>query len=395
MRADPMGAIIKSANTIILYGIFTMFERAPLQRVLTLLSLVSFAACGGDSGSSGSEGSKNNISTELISIFEDLTDQVVPNSLAKKSTQLVAGDPCKDIEGTDNFEIFIKCQPILLKEYLFLAQLFVEEGKIFTSDAKKHLDTLADGDEEEFKLSSEETLVAKKTDANNYSFLVKDVDGSLMWLSRQDKMIKLKVDAYEITTGEDNALTTTADEDGVFSATINYSDSANWTVEIDAHIACNSEDTGGPNIMRMVTTLSGGIWQGKAMTYHERNSDMSCNDTGSDEKSMNLFTEYVASDDYGKANVYMVARTVTETEDFSKYGVKNICSNFPAYCPSTPDLSALGLPVCLGSDQSINWSNTCSEFDSDVSEQAFDLSAAWIAPSKLYQSEAAQIPSEL
>lgn len=56
---------------------------------------------------------------------------MLPNILLDQSvfskTNLINGDPCADVTGADKMEAFLKCQPKLLKIYLALAEMYMEE----------------------------------------------------------------------------------------------------------------------------------------------------------------------------------------------------------------------------------------------------------------------------
>ncbi|MBF0297896.1 MAG: hypothetical protein HQK51_04210 [Oligoflexia bacterium] len=311
---------------------------------------------------------------------------------------------------------FMGCQPVLLRLYMNTTKSFMRLTRMILNKVGTEMGTVADGASATETLADSSTLTYSKTDANNFSVLLKDANATpAMYLSLANGVVTLKTSfQYLPTTIRDNMGSDAPTTNEKIQVTLTYTDSDNWTIDSRVvGMACEASDTGAPSTIIIKVTKTNGVWNGKAMMYHPRwvGSGITCDTTPSNTTAACIYSDFVANNTAAKSNVYLLARNETVVND--TYIINRWCTNYLASLYNNNSSSCNGLfvnnstglgsstdyvsPFCMDPSSGspvATWNSTCSGVDATISSAAFGSSSDWILPSDIY-SVNVTIPSTL
>ncbi|MBF0316037.1 MAG: hypothetical protein HQK52_21635 [Oligoflexia bacterium] len=382
-----------------------------------LLSLL-LASCGDDTAAPAAASTTSTSATETK--LSTVESSLVPSSLTYSSSFTDArGDVADpqveaDSAGPCTGYSYMGCQPVLLRMYMNMTKTFMRVTRLVLNKVGTEMGTVADGSSATETLSDSATLTYSKTDANNYSILLKDANGTpAMYLSLASGVVTLKTSLQYLPTSIRDSMGTDAPTTNEkIQVTLTYTDENNWNIDSRVvGMACETDDVAAPSTIIIKVAKSSGVWQGKAMMYHPRwiGSSNTCSTTPSDTTATCIYSDFVANNSAAKANVYMLARDVSTIS--STYIINKWCDNYAATLYGGNTSSCTGLfsnngtgsasdyvsPFCMDPNSGspvATWNSTCSSLSSTISAADFGASSDWIAPSSIYSVDIT-IPSSL
>ena len=373
----------------------------------SILALTLAAAVSGCQGTA--DPVDDNVGVGTLSAMAEqlilLNDELLPASLDVDSTAATAiqgglrsalesFNPC---EGYDPFS----CQPVLLRYYLAATRVLV--GSMFVTMLAEVVDRIVehetgftDGSTGSITVGNR-TISWSRVSASDYVILVKD-GGS--------PVFHVVVNGWNTTIQADLDLLQEGGPGGRMEIAFRFVDLATWNIE--ARILgqpCRPDDVRAPRNFRLVIRREGGLWKGKAITYHPFFADAApaCDSVETDETSMNLYTDFVGDHAAAKANIYFMRRDKEAPDDISEYGLDALCVNYPQILGGTACSGPGGQafpslypnPFCNPAATDIaRWGDSCQAISARVADGAFGPAADWILPSDFYR-QAITLPGSL
>ena len=297
-------------------------------------------------------------------------------------------DPC---DGTDSL---FGCQPRLVKLYISTAKSFFDGTVLMMDSLSKTLGQLADGQSGTVTVDGTNTLHFSKTSSEVWNMLLESSDGTFLDVAATSGAYTMKMDMSN-NPDEDS-------DEGQFEIQVNYTSETVWDVEATfIGQSCDAEDPRAPERVRVLINRNADIYTGKAMLYSPRwayfPGDPSCSDAIDDDKTMNLYTDFIANDTAAKVKVYMMKRTVSDLSSIDDYAMNNMCNFYdvafgqssPANCSSLfalagIDLTAFPNPFCTTGPDDATWGSDCTGTDTDIADAAFSSASDWTVPSVFY-----------
>ncbi len=347
----------------------------------TVLLSVMITSCGGGDNTSG-----NTTTTAVSNNLQSISSNFLPSSLDyssgvnKPHTFLSQNseDPCV---GLDLFA----CQPILLKLYLNMGQMFLDNAREIISEIGSNIGDIPNGSSGTVT-DGNETIGYSKASSTDFSILMKNNGSPAGYVDVNGDQYKIQLNLANMSDDNSNG----EEETGKLDIEVSYTNDQTWTITIFiAGTSCQESDARAPERVRIQISRAGELWTGKAMLYNGRwfsgisdSSTPSCGIAESDEKSMNMYTDFVGNNIASKASVYMMSRTKSDLSDIANFGMDSLSTNFGI----SFNTSAYGNPFCNStSDLIALWGDDCSSLDATVSSASYGSSSDWIAPNMFYQ----------
>lgn len=369
-----------------------------MKKLSMLFYLVLFAvittACGGNND--GGSSTQNTTTTVVSNNLQNISNNFTPSSLDYSSSinkpntfmyQKSNGDPC---EGLDLFA----CQPVLLRLYLDMGQMFLDSAREIVSEIGTNIGDVPDGGSGTAS-EGDETIDYSKTSSTDFSILMKKSGSPAGYVDVNGNQYTILLDLANMPDDSGNSDMQT----GKVEIDVTYTDDATWSITVFiAGMACQANDPRAPERVSIQISRANGLWTGKAMLYNGRwfsgisdTSTPSCEIAESDAISMNMYTDFVGNNTASKVSVYMMSRTKSDLSDITDFGMDNLSTNF-----GIPfDTSNYGNPFCnSASDLTALWDNDCSSIDTTVGAASYGASSDWIVPSIFYQ-QTITIPTAL
>ncbi len=366
---------------------------AQVARFGSLFSLLLLGALGGGcgDGDSGSAGAKLAVRAQLAQLSRELLPPPLKSQQQGRLSRK-GGDPCGVIPESDRMLQFLKCQPILLRRYLLMADFFLAELSSWAGELEEDLVEAGSAGPAQIALGEGETLFVQKQSNAAFELLVRTAYGTALHGEVSGASVSFLLDGQEV--GDSSA----GRAPGIYQVTASLADGDNWQADIFiAGLGCDAFDTNAPERLRLIMGKAGGIWHGTVMTYHPL-SGQPCTTQASDASAMNIYTSLVADHGAAKAWVYMLSRTVATTDTLESYAIGKVCENFPHYCfeSTSSYVAQVALPFCAVTGEALpRWGDDCGSVSPGVAEQASDSALHWIAPQKLYTDAIPELPGAL
>lgn len=335
-------------------------------------------------GSRGGGNATSSVSSNLETISEDFTPASLSpgtsSTAGLKNQQGQSGDPCA--ESDDLYD----CQPVLLRLYLDMAEMFVDMTQQIVDEVGGRLGSLGDGTSgvETFE---GRTIHYSKSSATDFSILMEDT-GPVAYFDINGTVYTLQMDLDNLEEADDAS--------GKLEVVVNYEADDSWSIEIFIlEMDCDSSDPRAPERIHIRVARSGALWKGKAMFYNGRwlSRTASCSVAESDEESMNIYTDFVASETAAKASVYMMSRAKDDLADIADFGMDQFPINFSG--GGDDNTSDYKNPFCNpASTLDALWDNDCASIDTNVSSADYGPASDWIVPSEFYR-ETVTLPTSL
>ncbi|MFH1017718.1 MAG: hypothetical protein V1798_05975 [Pseudomonadota bacterium] len=347
--------------------------------LLVLITLVLALHCGG-SNSNNSPGVAG-LATQIETISNDFVPESLDYSsssqsrLNPSSPRFASSGPCV---GTDLFG----CQPILLRIYIAINQLFAGQAVTTLDDVGSHMTDIADGTSGTVTEDTQTIEYSKTSDAE-FSVLVKTNDGTpFAYLSLADSQFTMRLDIFAQPADTSGSGPT----EGIFEISGTFTDENHWTVVSQMiGMNCQSDDVGAPQNIRVRMEKADGLWTGKAMMYLPRwAEDYTCDTTPTDSTGMVIYTDFVGDATAAKVSVFAMRPSITDLSsiDMNDYALNDLSANYPEVIQGA-DLSAYENPFCNPSSTDIAvWNDNCSGTSSAVSEASFGSATDWLDPSE-------------
>lgn len=372
-----------------------------MKKLSMLFSLILFtvmtAACGGGDNSDSSSG--NTTTTVVGNNLQSISNNFTPSSLDYSSNSnkplltnntllhQTSVDPC---EGVDLFE----CQPILLRLYLDMGQMFLDSAREIVSEIGTNLGSIPDGGSGTVT-DGDETIYYSKNSSTDFSILMKQSGSSAGYVDVSGSQYTIQLDLANMPDDDGNG----GEQTGKVDINVTYTDDETWSITVFiAGMACQANDPRAPERVSIQISRANGLWTGKAMLYNGRwfsgisdTSTPSCGIAESDAMSMNMYTDFVGNDTASRVSVYMMSRTKSGLTDIADFGMDSLSTNFGIFF----DTSAYSNPFCnSASNLTALWGNDCSSLDTTVSSASYGASSGWIVPNIFYQ-ETITLPTSL
>lgn len=361
-----------------------------MKKIIVLIAsgLLIFTSC---QKKSEETPSSPNMTSQIVSNLGQVSSTFTPASLASVSTSNLKqqSDPCAN---TSDWAV---CQSNLIREYVKIGKSTVETISNVVSSAGSALGNIQDGSS---GTSENGKISWNKTSSTQWSVLVRGTsNASTLYVSIANNVYTLKVDG---STAESNPSNMKAE------ATVTYTDSATWTVDVFFYNeTCSSDDVGAPSRVNIKLAKANGLWTGKSMLYSPRwkkpNTTVTCNTTaGTNEIA--LYTDFVGNDTSTKASLYITGAISNFVSSPSSFELIDICTNFPSgVCnvtggPASGGLTqaAYGNPFCTTGPNTVpTWNNSCTT-NATVNSASYSTSADWIEPATL-KTKSVTLPTSL
>lgn len=325
--------------------------------------------------SGGKNANLTTVSTTMLTISNGFVPQSLAYSSTQGSSQIHAAEsgPCTGVEGG-----FIGCQPVLLRLYINLSKTLFNSSRQAIAEVSTYLGDLKGGSGSVQDGSI--TFYYNKTSGSKYSVLGKNAQGAaFMYITVSENNYTVKMDFGNLPQ-EMQDQGDSSPSGSKFEMAFSYTAETAWNLTATmAGMACQADDVSAPGTLRLMISRSGSLWKGKAMMYNPRFNQNSCDVTPTDETGMCIYTDYVADDVAGKANVFVMHPTVADVNEITdaSYGISTLCTTSPSVCNS----QSLKNPFCNPTQTMIGlWDNTCTDNSSAVSESAFGAATEWTTP---------------
>lgn len=327
---------------------------------------------------------------DLVTKLNQVNDSFVPATLVQNNSSIQkdgqrAGNPCAGITGDSQWDIFLKCQPTLLKAYLATAKAFFGATIGMVQEFGGDLASKDEGSFGSENIGNGETFYWGKTSETEYQFLITKSSGSVFYLWVKGSTYVLKLDGAEIG------------QSGKFQADVSYTSDSQWGITVRlTGVACDPANVDSPERMKIIVSRDGSLWRGKEMSYHPYYS--TCDTTATDGQAMNIYTDFASDERAAKGSVYFMNRTVSDLSNITNYQLGNACVNSSAFCggDTTSYVSNVPLPFCAVASSLVPvWGNNCSSYSTAVSSAGYLEASLWIAPSTFYQQEGITLPATL
>lgn len=315
-----------------------------------------------------------NIATAFVTNLNVISAGFTPTSLQSNAPASVGAqsDPCAGV--TD----FAVCQSNLIREYLKIGKSAVDSLSQLASAIGGALGEVPDNNS---GTSANGKISWNKTSSTVWSILNRgNANATVSYFSVNGGVYTLKVD-------KNNAITDAADQQ--VEATVNFTDSDNWSVDVYfGNKVCDATKPKDPSKAHIKLTKAAGIWSGKAMLYVPRwespGTTVNCSTTGSE---IAMYTDFVGNNTSTKAALYLIP-TSNATTTYTNFDLPNFCTNFTSSCggsgqPTTGLLSGYLNNWCTtGAGTPPQWNNNCTS-NTTVSGASFSSAANWTTPAAL------------
>lgn len=333
-----------------------------------------------------------NIATGVVSNLSTISAGITPASLASNTAAGVSAqaDPCA---GVTDFAI---CQSNLIREYLKIGKQTVDSISQMAGSIGTALGQIADGNS---GTSTDGKITWNKTSSTVWSVMARStVAGNpYAYFSINGGTYTLKVDANNATTPETKQI----------EATITFTSSADWTVDVFfGNDLCSSTDVGAPSRAHLKLAKANGLWTGKAMLYMPRwqspGTTLTCaTPAGQPASEITMYTDFVGNDTSTKAALYLMPATenTANLTTIGSFDLADFCTNFGTSCDGTGEPPSAGItayanPWCTtGAGTNPTWGNDCTS-NTAVSAASFSSNTLWTTPANL-KTKTVTVPTTL
>jgi hypothetical protein len=223
--------------------------------------------------------------------------------------------------GASQFSNFLDLQPALLKSYIEMTRVFLEELVNTVDETEDVLSLASLNTSGNFIFDDSDVVSWSKSSDEEWELSIKDPEDN-------SQILFLSVNQSEYLIDMDSSFINEDDEDsfGSYTATINYTNNDSWLAEIlVTDIGLENGDRDTPERIKLYIQYEDDIWKGKVMTYHPYADNPPL------APSMNIYTDFIANDDVVKANIYFIDDAQDSLLNLSDYAVGRVKENYPAF----------------------------------------------------------------